>query len=628
MGNQRSRGEGVFWAPLMQDANSLAFIDFRGKLFETDVREGNFAFGIRQMLPAEWGLGGWNFGLWAGYDIRRSLTANLHHQAAVGLELLSHNWDFRANGYIPFDDDVILSETSQGAVFSVEYDPGAGTISLVSQAAGRSVRKELAFWGVDGEVGYRIPLELLDKDLLDTQLRVYAGGFYFDHDDFKAIKGPRVRTELRFDNIIDDLPGSRLTLEAEWQWDDVRRDAYEVGGRLRIPLFAEERDKTIAARLSPQDKRMSEGLERDTDIVARELVVEESVASGGGSSGGGGGTATTEKVEDALTGVDFDNVVTVSGGGSISTTSTNAGANSLIILEGNVTGSQTLQGNQTLIGAGATIQVRGLTSGKIATFTVPGSRPNIDENSGAVLTIVGDNSHVSGVEITGNGGGSFAGSNRGLFVNFNYTNVAVSNTNITGVGRDGIYFGSNNTQIILRDVNITNANSEGIHILLNNQMTLTNINLNNTGTYGISTNNSNQMTLTNVTIDNNSDTGLTFTSSNQMTLNNVNISNTTVNGIGMNGGNQVTISNSNISNTGDGLNLSHTANTITLNNSVFSNNFTDDVIDTNAGATWAGSGNSFTGTVTDSFCETTGGQIGSVAFDSVATLGGGPGTCP
>jgi hypothetical protein len=68
------RGEMALFAPLMQNANTLLFADCRGKFFEDDVQEGNFALGHRRMLPS-----GWNIGAWAGYDVRATEEGNSFH---------------------------------------------------------------------------------------------------------------------------------------------------------------------------------------------------------------------------------------------------------------------------------------------------------------------------------------------------------------------------------------------------------------------------------------------------------------------------------------------------------------------------------------------------------------------
>jgi hypothetical protein len=89
-------------------------------------------------------------------------------------------------------------------------------------------------------------------------LRVFAGGYYFEHDDFEGeVAGFRARAELRIENIIEEWEGSRLTFEAAYQYDDVREEQIEAGLRLRIPLGAGASGQRSI--LSAQEKRMAEG---------------------------------------------------------------------------------------------------------------------------------------------------------------------------------------------------------------------------------------------------------------------------------------------------------------------------------------------------------------------------------
>src|SRR5690606_35897983 len=114
------------------------------------------------------------------------------------------------------------------------------------------------------------------------------------------VAGPKARIEWRIDNILPAIPESRLTFEAEASYDEIREERFEVGVRLRIPLGGKSWGKELAS-LTPQERRMSEGLERDTDIVTSNTAVTTASDS------------VTEHVEDALTGVDFENVVVVDG---------------------------------------------------------------------------------------------------------------------------------------------------------------------------------------------------------------------------------------------------------------------------------------------------------------------------
>ena len=449
------------WAPLWQSDRAVVFTDLRGKLFEDEQREGNFALGYRQMLA-----GGWNIGAWAGYDARHTALGSLFGQAAFGVELLSANFDVRFNGYLPTDNDKLVGRSTSTATAGQTFEPFAelrgnqvvlvqGGFTTTTQTITET--RELALWGLDGEIGAKLPIDLG----VDSDVRAYVGGFYFDHADLdEEIIGPRVRLEWRTDDILPDWSGSRLTLETEYQWDEVRDDQFEIGARLRLP-FSVGGSTTRLARLTPQERRMNEGLERDTDIVA------QSSTSTSSSTNITGQSETVEAVEDALTGVDLDQAVVVANGNNLQTAVDNAGGNSLIIANGGPTAfaRTSLLDNQTLMGGGTAINVRGQSSGVVAAFSAAGSRPLINHTvfTQPVVTAA-NNTHIAGVNITGGGTGtfSFPALNSGVFVPAGTDTVYITNTNISRPHVHGVFVLSNSTNINVIDSNISSDDGNGI----------------------------------------------------------------------------------------------------------------------------------------------------------------------
>src|SRR5262249_11840488 len=157
---------------------SLLFGDFRGTFSTEPTQEGNFGLGYRTQLNTDWILGGYGY-----FDIQNSKNDNLFYQATLGAELLSVDWDFRLNGYIPFNPD--------GG--TVDHNGGIG-ISGNNNQMQTSTKKEKALYGFDGEVGWRVPVFPVDGDM---DIRVFAGGYYFANSDVDTIAGPRGRIEAR-----------------------------------------------------------------------------------------------------------------------------------------------------------------------------------------------------------------------------------------------------------------------------------------------------------------------------------------------------------------------------------------------------------------------------------------------
>jgi hypothetical protein len=419
-----SRGSVTLFAPLSQGPRDLLFIDARGKLFEEEAREANVALAYRQMLT-----NGWNLGAWIGGDVRRTGFDNTFWQLSGGFEALSENFDIRVNGYGPVTDPQ-----------AVGFNTGFTQVVLSGSSIYMVGGSEVGLRGVDGEVGVLVPTDMLSLGGADMELRVYGGGYYFDHEAaLEEVAGPKGRLELRFNDILDGMPGSRLTAEYAYSYDEVRDSRHQIGARLRIPLGPPE-ERLRYANLTSQERRMMDGLERDVDIV---VVRSEA-----------------EAVEDALTDVDFDRVAYVDDGGSVTTTATAAGGNSLIIATGGtISGEQFLQDSQTLQSGASTIQVRGLNSGTVTNFTAPFSQASLVANNENVINLV-SNTHLNGFVIDKTGGSQDdavvardAGGNDG-FSNFAITNNIITTT---GNGSNAVGIDDDNDTVWILGNTLTTA---------------------------------------------------------------------------------------------------------------------------------------------------------------------------
>lgn len=328
IGNKRDIGELDIFLPLAQDGTRLLFADLRGILDDQHQREGNFGLGYREMLDNGWNLGGYGF-----FDRRRSGTGHYFSQATLGLEALGADFDARINGYLPLG--------------TREYEvPGSTSVDLSGTSIRMSNSYERAYHGGDAELGWRVPL--LDAEG-DNELRLYGGGYWFDAANSDAVAGPRLRLEWRLYDLLDDLPGSRLTLSGEIQRDQPRGTQEFLGFKLRLPLQPDP----AARRLSPQERRMMDPVMRDVDIVTQQAKVSEAVKMDGTTIG-----AVTQ-----LSGTDLQAKLNAATPGS------------LLLLNGEaiVSAPVTLNAGQVLRGGGTTITLTGASSGKVFAYTIPGS---------------------------------------------------------------------------------------------------------------------------------------------------------------------------------------------------------------------------------------------------------------
>lgn len=436
-----SRGEAVLFFPLTQDADTLTFFEGTGRVFQDDIREGNLAFGIRQILDRGVIVGGW-----AGFDVRRTRAGNTFNQVSLGVEAMTDRFDARLNGYFPTSDAAV-------ATGSAEAVQQGSRIFITSD-------QEIPLGGFDGEIGVRLFESGMGGGLFGDarqELRVYGGGYYFDDDAApEAIAGPRVRAEYRIDDVFAGMPGSRLTAEARFQTDDVRGDQWSAGLSLRIPLGARGDSDALARRqaLSPLERRMTERLVRDPDIVTTQGTVEEDV-------------------RDTETGVAFERVAEVGAGDDLTTVAADAGENTLLIADGGTRdGANTLQDNQTLMGGGATIMVTGASTGQTLPFTAPGSRPTFRHPDPEPVLTIGRNNHVGGVGIEGFGTG-FQDGNHGIFGQGDLGTTVLTDNRISGTGDQGIFLETTGGRTKIADNTLTDTRDDAIQfrILLDSTTT-------------------------------------------------------------------------------------------------------------------------------------------------------------
>lgn len=581
--NDTSRGEAVLWVPLAQSHNSVLFGEARGKLFEDDMREGNFALGYRQMQA-----NGWNIGVWGGYDIRESQFGNTFHQLAGGIEALSDRWDIRANAYLPLNDSETLFRASAFTPTAAPVLNFTGTsIGLITSGfTTTSTLEELSLHGFDAEIGAKVFSTPLDLSGPRHELRLYAGAYHFDHSDLpNSVTGPRVRAEWRMDDIIDQWAGSRLTFEAEYSHDQLRDDRVEVGARLRLP-FGDNSTRVASRSLTAQERRMSEGLERDTDIVTGTTTASSSSAS-----------SSTEAVEDAKTGVRFDRVAHADAANDVTTTSVAAGANSLVIATGNINGAQTLQGDQTLQGGGSTIQVRGVTSGVVVDFTAPGARPTVTHMANsAILTVAGSNTHIAGVDVQGPG--VFLSNGYGIWGS-SVTNVHLDAVNIASAGLAGVGFG-NNSSVAISNSLITQTVSHGIYGFGDNTFVVSNTEIIDVALTGVFAGPGSDVTVHDTEIRNSGANGILVQDNTTLRVSRTIIEDAVGNGI-----------------VGSGNNID-----LSLNDSVLAGTIANvGIRTTGVNVTFSGTANRVEPgtTFVNGFCFTPGGVTGQIAFDTGQT---------
>ncbi|MGD1934127.1 MAG: right-handed parallel beta-helix repeat-containing protein [Candidatus Phaeomarinobacter sp.] len=510
-GKDKDRAEAIVFLPMIQSDKALFFADVRGKLFEEQVSEVNAAIGYRHMLAS-----GWNLGAWVGADRRDTSQDNIFWATSAGIEALSEDIDVRVNGYLAVPDP--------------KGSPGLASAFIEGGQVFLLGGQEVPLSGFDGELGIRVPIEYLGANSARHGLRAYAGGFFFDDDDaFEKVTGPKARIEWRIDDVLAGIHASSLALETEWRSDRVRGGQLEAGLRFRLPfaIFS-----NTASRLSDrpvQWRRMTDGLERDTDIVT---VRSE-----------------REGVEDLLTSVDFDRVVTVDATTGVTAPAATAGGNTLLVADGAsgaIDGPQALQANQTLVGGSGSIQVRGLRSGTVATLTAPGQRPTFTNGVNAATVTMADRTHLASVNVTGNTVNLF---NTGVLLASDQF-VVLQNVDISNVGLEGV-FGFDRNTVRLINVNTSNTPNGPAVVLRNDNTVSIEGGTFDNPVFGLFLNDRNTVNVAGVTISNPFFDGIAFNDGNALTVTDTTFTNVGFDAIAGNDSNVITVTNAALSTAGE-----------------------------------------------------------------------------
>ncbi|MDO9415427.1 inverse autotransporter beta domain-containing protein [Pararhizobium sp.] len=371
VGQGREIGETSLFAPLWQNDTSLFFTDLRGSFDDSHAREGNFGLGFRHMLDS-----GWNIGAYSYFDVRRSALGNTFHQATFGLEALSESFDLRANVYLPVGDSEKAFDTASVRNTGPELVLTGNQLAIQrSTTTSVFTMTEKAMKGFDAEVGLRLPVL---PDDWNVDLRAFAGGYHFEADGVQDISGPRGRLELSARDVAG-LPGVRLTAGLTYQHDQVRGSQWIAGARLTIPLQAPSRAEDREP-LTYMQQRMTEGVVRDVDIVAGSRTERTSEIKQVSTE-----AAVNTWNEQTVTSVTYLDPT----GGAAGLNAALAGtAGSVVVLNGALTGITdlvTLGTNNTLLGGGTTLRVRGAETGVQLDYLAAGTAGQI---TGQPVTLV------------------------------------------------------------------------------------------------------------------------------------------------------------------------------------------------------------------------------------------------
>ncbi|MBZ9975682.1 hypothetical protein [Mesorhizobium sp. BR-1-1-10] len=430
--------------PIKQSAESVLFLDVRAKHDFKDAFGQDIGLGIRRIVNPDLMLGGY------AYFNAESYGGTQFTGGTLGVEAITPNFDAHVNVFVPIKGDSTDHSTSS-------------TLSMVSNQLIEQIsvldHRDYAAWGIEGEVGAKVPFDLPDRH----SLRLDIGGYHFEdpHGDDGSVTGAKAGIEYEIGDVFGT--GTSLTFTGEVR-NDNRDDTQFAGSvRLNIPFNPGGGSDSTAAIGADPVYPVSEGLrKRVNERVRGDIGVRIQ------SQDKTGGT-TTRVAINAATNAAFGKFYFADGGlagagtqadpTTLDDAVTKAGNGGFVVaLGGNgnlTTAGVTLAAGQTVIGGGESVTAK-LFGGGTATFNLGGSDGTIQGTNVAnpVITL-GNGNTLNGITITGGGGGIFGN---------NATGTTLTNVTVTSTGGNGAEFTGNSTNVSASNFTATGNGLDGLHI--------------------------------------------------------------------------------------------------------------------------------------------------------------------
>ncbi|HNS44531.1 MAG TPA: right-handed parallel beta-helix repeat-containing protein [Alphaproteobacteria bacterium] len=467
LGNERTIGGAKLFYPLSWNGKVLTYSDTRLIGDSQNELEGNIGLGIRY-VPTGKGL---ILGTYGFFDHRKSQYDNVFSQATFGAELLTENYDFRANYYQSLSSAKTMSETTNTTLRFT------GSSLVADQTINKT--KEIPLSGFDVEAGIKLPL-------LDTA-SIYGGAFHFYGDDAESLTGVKARARWRLTDWLE--------LGAEHQNDNVRGATNFAEIRLRFPLGETKHQPKPAGIYA----RLDEDVIRDIDIVTQEStesrtpVQNEQVINSDTNSpvvvhhvdneAAGGGDGSAEHPYNTLSAAaaasNANEMIYVHAGDGTSTGQSNG-----ITL--NKTGQKLIGSGTSLTLASLGLKLLGVSS---STVILPKTTAPIVSNSGGNgVTVSANDVQIGGITVESTTG-------HGIYIS-NANNVKINNVSVNNIGNGttdygiyALYTTAGPWTLDLSNDAIANSYNTGIYVRTQNAANLTatieNNTVRNAGSYGI-----------------------------------------------------------------------------------------------------------------------------------------------
>ncbi|QBK31402.1 beta strand repeat-containing protein [Roseitalea porphyridii] len=254
-GSPYSSGTIDVFAPLFQADDWLLYINAGGTLSTLPSQQGSIGGGYRQIVPDFLFGQDTILGVYGFVDFLNTKNNNSFVQGTIGAELLTENFEFRINGYLPGSRTYDVGGVSAGAVAL------QGTNVILSGTQ----RREQALPGFDVDVGLRFELDP------DTAFRV-GGGYYRFERGASKVEGGRLRAEVAFDDPFG-FDGATLAVGGELTHDNQYGTQGNATIRFRMPLGSNRTYGDEGGASDGIDGLMVRPVNRFQNIVAPEFDV-------------------------------------------------------------------------------------------------------------------------------------------------------------------------------------------------------------------------------------------------------------------------------------------------------------------------------------------------------------------
>ncbi|WP_245279032.1 hypothetical protein [Mesorhizobium loti] len=431
--------------PIKQTAESVLFLDVRAKHDFKDASGQDIGLGIRRIVNPDLMLGGYAYINVENYNSTQFTAGTL------GVEAITPNFDAHVNVFVPIKGD--STDHSVSSTLSMVSNQLIEQISVLDH-------RDYAAWGIEGEIGAQVPINLPDKH----SLRLDIGGYHFEdpHGDDGSVTGAKAG----FEYTIGDVFGSGTELVLAGEVRDDNRDHTQFAGsvRLNIPFNPGHGSDTTGATSDAEPVYpVSEGLRKRVNERVRGDIgvrVQSQDLTGG---------SFTRVAINAATSAAFGKFYYADGVGAgtgtlaapttLDSAVAQAGTGGFVVaLGGNgnlTTAGVTLANGQTVIGGGESVTAK-LFGGGTATFNLGGSNGTIQGTNVAnnVITL-GNGNTLNGITITGGADGIFGN---------NVTGTTLTNVTVTGAGGNGAEFTGNSTNVSASNFTATGNGLDGLHI--------------------------------------------------------------------------------------------------------------------------------------------------------------------